>query len=308
MGRHGDGREQAGGVNDSRWNSPRFTTHLETLVWMASPVVRRYLHRISTGNPDCDWLTYVRAHHLPPVVPRTLVVGCGSGWLERALAKKEGFAEIVACDVAADTVDRARRQAEAAGLSALQYRIVDLERDPLPQGPFDAIVANDVLHHISRLEEVYARIHEALAPGGRFVFNEYVGPNRFQYSDARMDLINHYFRLFPDRLRMDPVAGGLVWKRRRIDEAKLVAEDPTEAVRSEDVLPQARKAFRVLREYPYGGGLLNPLLFGVISNFRPNDAEDDRLLDVLCSAEEHMAANDLLEPDFMIFVGSRRDA
>jgi SAM-dependent methyltransferase len=295
-------------LSASRWNSPRFTTHLETLVWMASPVIRRYLHRISTGDPNCDWLTYVRAHHLPPVVRRTLVVGCGSGWLERALAKKEGFPEIVACDIAPDVVDRARRQAEAAGLSALRYETVDLEEDPLPEGPFDAVFANDVLHHVSRLEELYAGIHGTLAPGGRFIFNEYVGPNRFQYSDARMDLINRYFRLFPDRLRMDPVAGGLTWRRRRIDPAKLIAEDPTEAVRSEDVLPLARKTFRAVREYPYGGGLLNPLLFGVISNFRPNDPQDDRLLDVLCAAEEYLTSNDLLEPDFMIFVGGRRDS
>jgi SAM-dependent methyltransferase len=295
-------------VTDSRWNNARFTTHLETLVWMASPVIRRYLHRIASGNPDCDWLTFVRARHLPPLVRRTLVLGCGSGWLERALAKKEGFAEIVACDVATETVDRARRQAEAAALSSIEYRIVDLERDALPDGPFDAVFANDVLHHISGLEDVYSRIHEVLGPRGRFVFNEYVGPNRFQYSDARMDLINRYFRLFPDRLRQDPVAGRLVWKRRRVDEAGLVAEDPTEAVRSEDVLPLARKAFRIVREYPYGGGLLNPLLFGVISNFRPNDPDDDRLLSVLCAAEEHMTASGLLEPDFMIFVGERRDA
>jgi SAM-dependent methyltransferase len=298
--------ERAGGVSDGRPTRPRLTTHCETFAWRASPVVRRYLHRISSGHPACDWLTYVRANNLPPVVRRALVVGCGTGWLERALANKGGFGEIVACDDA-DIVDRARRQAEAARLTGLRYRVVDLERDPLPEGPFDAVFANDILHHVINLEEVYSRIQEALAPSGRFVFNEYVGPNRFQYSDARMDLVNRYFRLFPDPLRRDPAAGGLSWKRGRIDEAKLAAEDPTEAVRSEDVLPLARRTFRVLREYPYGGGLLHPLLFGIISNFRENEPEDDRLLEVLCTAEEYLTSNELLEPDFMIFVGARGD-
>ena len=87
----------------------------------------------------------------------------------------------------------------------------------LPEGPWDAIIANDVLHHITDLEGLYARIHEALAPRGRFVFNEYVGPNRFQYDDERMELINRYFRLFPDNCRWDPVSNSCLWKRTRVD-------------------------------------------------------------------------------------------
>ncbi len=292
-------------MHESRWNDGTFTTQLESLVWTASPVVRRYLHRLSTGDPDCDWLTAVRARYLPAIVGRALVLGCGSGWLERALADKGGVREIVACDVAAETVDRARARALEDGKTAIAYRVVDLEHEELPAGPFDAIVANDVLHHITGLERLYGRIHDALAPRGRFVFNEYVGPNRFQYGDDRMELINRYFRLFPDRLRWDPVTNTPLWKRTRIDAGKLVAEDPTEAVRSEDVLPLARAAFSVVAEIPYGGGLLNPLLFGVIAGFQPG--RDDRLLEVLCAAEDRLTDAGALDPDFHIFVGARKD-
>ncbi len=292
-------------MHESRWNDGAFTTQLESLVWTASPVVRRYLHRLATGDTACDWLTAVRAQYLPAVVRRALVLGCGSGWLERALLDKGGVREIVACDVAAETVDRARERAAEDGKAAIDYRVVDLEHDPIPTGPFDAIIANDVLHHITGLEELYERISEALAPAGRFVFNEYVGPNRFQYGDERMELINRYFRLFPDRLRWDPVTNSPLWRRTRIDAGKLVAEDPTEAVRSEDVLPLARKAFAVVAEIPYGGGLLNPLLFGVIAGFQPG--RDDRLLEILCAAEERLTEAGALEPDFHIFVGARRE-
>ena len=85
-------------LHDSRWNDGAFTTQLESLVWTSSPLVRRYLHRLATGDPDCDWLTALRSRHLPAVVRRALVLGCGSGWLERALADKGGVHEIVACD------------------------------------------------------------------------------------------------------------------------------------------------------------------------------------------------------------------
>ena len=75
-------------------------------------------------------------------------------------------------------------RAEASPLRELEYAVLELEDEKLPPGPFDAIIASDVLHHITGLEQLYTRIHDALAPGRRLVFNEYVGPNRFQYSEA----------------------------------------------------------------------------------------------------------------------------
>ena len=81
----------------TRWNDAQFTANLENLVWMASPVVRRYLHVLVTGDPGCDCLTYLEWRHLPPALDRALVLGCGSGWLERALAKRGRFRSIVAC-------------------------------------------------------------------------------------------------------------------------------------------------------------------------------------------------------------------
>lgn len=287
----------------SRWNDGAFTSHLERLVWTASPVVRRYLHRLVSGDPNCDWLTFVESRHLPDRVDRALVLGCGSGWLERALYERGRFGRILACDVAPATVKRARREAEKMGISNIEYRVLDLEHAPLG-GPYDAIIANDVLHHITDLEGVYGRIHEALAPGGKFLFNEYVGPNRFQYSEERMHLINRYFRLLRDELRRD-YTGETLWRRERLSPARVIADDPTEAVRSEDVLPVARRVFRVEREYPYGGGLLNPLLFGVIPNFRDDVPAHVALLEALCEAEERLSKTGAIEPDFQVFVGTR---
>jgi SAM-dependent methyltransferase len=292
----------------TRWDDGKFTAHLELLVWTSSPVVRRYLHELVSGDPNCDWLTWVEAAHFAPRLDRALVLGCGSGWLERALAQRGRFRSIVACDFAAETVSRARRAAEEEGFSSsIDYRVVDLENEELPAGPFDAVIANDVLHHITGLEPLYTRIHGALARGGKLVFNEYVGPNRFQYSDAHMEVVNRYLRVLPDRLRWDPIFGRTLRKRERVDAKQLVIDDPTEAVRSEDVLPLARKFFRVEKEYAYGGGLLNPLLFGIVTNFRAGDPWDDMLLSRLCAAEQRLTEAGEIEPDFRIFVGARRD-
>ena len=277
------------------------------MVWTHSATVRRYLHFLVSGTYECDWPTWVRAHHLPERVERVLVLGAGSGWLERALAKKEGIGSIVACDFAAATVASAEAAARAEGLGQIRYAVCNLESEPLPEGPFDAVFANDVLHHITDLEGLYGRIHQALALEGKLLFNEYVGPNRFQYGDDRMALINRYFRLIPDHLRFNPYWGGLFWNRWRTDPVKLAENDPTEAVRSEDVLPLARKFFETEKEYSYGGGLLNPLLYEIVGNFDEAKDYDRGLLQLFCDAEDRLFRSGRIEPDFKIFVGRRRD-
>ncbi|MEO8431426.1 MAG: class I SAM-dependent methyltransferase [Acidobacteriota bacterium] len=289
----------------SRWNDPSFTASMENQVWTASPTIRRYLHRLVSGNPDCDWLTWVESKHLPPAVDRALVLGCGSGWLERALAQRGRFRSIIACDFAPATVEKARALAAEQGMDSIEYRVLDLEHEEL-DGPYGAVIANDVLHHITDLEGVAERIHGALTSDGKIIFNEYVGPNRFQYVPERIDLINRYFRLLPDELRRDPHGGHIVWKRERQAAAQVIREDPTEAVRSEDVLPVFRSAFQVEKEYPYGGGLLNLLLYEVVVNFREEVPAHVRLLEILCAAEERLSASGALEPDFAVFVGRRR--
>src|SRR6266508_1437578 len=290
----------------TRWNDGEFTANLNSMVWTASATVRRYLHTLVSGSPDCDWLTWVRAKHLPPRVDRLLVLGAGSGWLERALAKKDGIGSLTACDIADKTVAAARQAARQEGLDQIRYLVCNLEAEPLPEGPFDAIFANDVLHHITDLEGLYARIHEAIDREGKLLFNEYVGPNRFQYINARMALINRYFRLIPDHLRFNPYWRGLFWSRVRTDPARLAADDPTEAVRSEEVLPLARRFFEAEAEYSYGGGLLNPLLAEIITNFDETKPYDSGLLQVLCGAEDRLTRSRAIEPDFIVFIGRRR--
>jgi len=61
------------------WNDGQFKATLENLVWTSSPIVRRYLHLLVTGDPRCDWATYVEWRHLAPSLDSALVLGCGSG-------------------------------------------------------------------------------------------------------------------------------------------------------------------------------------------------------------------------------------
>jgi SAM-dependent methyltransferase len=273
--------------------------------WVPSAALQRHLNRTATGRDDCDWLTYVRAVHLPARVPRTLVLGCGNGFLERALARYEGIGEILATDGEPASVETASKVARREGLSSITHARFEPGGDPFPDGPWNLVMAHDFLHHVPNAESLLRAVRAALTPGGRFVFSEYTGPPRFQHDDVAMELVERYFRVLPDHIRTEPDTGRILWRPERIDAARLGRESPHEAAASETLLPLARRLFGVDAELSGGGGLLHPLLSRLARNFRPGSAEDERLIEVLCTAEERAASLRTVSPLFTIFVGRR---
>ncbi len=276
--------------------------------WVPSAALQRHVNRAASGDPGVDWLSHVRSRNLAAELRRTLVVGCGEGFLERALARMPGVGEITAADADAGTVERARRHARRLGLSAVSHLTLDPDAQEIPEGPWDAVLVHNVLHHAARPDDLLRRLHAALAPRGKFVCLEYVGPNRFQYPEDRMDIVRRYFRLLPERLRRDPDSGRVAWRRERPDAAALARARPHEAARSEELPALVRRWFAEEASYSGAGGLLHPLLAGLEHNFGADRAHDERVLDVLCAAEAHLTAAGRVADDFAIFVGRPRSA
>jgi len=78
----------------------------------------------------------------------------------------------------ASSAARARAAARAALADRARYVVSDLA-DPLPAGPWDAVVSALAVHHLDdpAKRALFGRLHTALAPGGLFVNAEQVaGP------------------------------------------------------------------------------------------------------------------------------------
>ncbi len=95
---------------------------------------------------------------------RVLDVGCGEGWLARALAGRGR--EVVGVDGSAELVRRAR---EAGGGTFLVLRYDEIEADPgRLGGPFDAVVCNFALLG-DRVAPLLRALAAVLAPDGRLL-------------------------------------------------------------------------------------------------------------------------------------------
>jgi len=274
--------------------------------WVPSAALQRHTNRMATGDPAVDWLTHVRSRHFRAEPRRTLVVGCGEGFLEIALARVPAAGSFVAVDADPEALARARRRAERRGLSAVRHEVLDPDAAPLPEGPWDAVYAVGVLHHAEDPEALLRRLHDALAPSGRVALVDYVGPNRFRTAEAEAAMLDRCFRLLPERLRRDPETGAWRARRAAADADSFTRIWPHEAAQSEKLLAQARRTFVEEATYGLGGGLLHPLLSGLEGTFGQDPPGDERTLEVLGAAEEDSRRRGALGDAFAVFVGRRR--
>ena len=105
-------------------------------------------------------------------IRRVLDLGAGTGLLAAMVAAEHPAADLVLLDAVPEMLDQAR---DRPGL-ADAHLIVGSFADPLPAGPFDAVMSALAIHHLddAAKEALMARIRDALAPGGIFVNAEQV--------------------------------------------------------------------------------------------------------------------------------------
>lgn len=121
---------------------------------------------------DAFYAAAVEAVGLPGRPPgRVLDLGAGTGLLAGFVAQAVPAAQLTLLDGAGAMLAQAR---ERLGERA-SYVVGDFA-DPLPEGPWDAVVSALAIHHLDDRgkRDLFARVRAALAPGGVFVNAEQV--------------------------------------------------------------------------------------------------------------------------------------
>jgi SAM-dependent methyltransferase len=243
---------------------------------MHEAAVREYINESVTGSPHVwptDWLqSRVRSPFQAAVS-----LGCGEGALERDLLSKGLCASILGIDLSTEALKLAR--ARAQGLTGVRYEQGDLNALNLARAAFDAAFFHQSLHHVEDLDSCLSVTASALKPGALVYLDEYVGPSRGEWSFDRIAEASRIFERLPASV-----------KRSRRLELPVDWRDPTEAVRSSEILAAVSRHFQVIERHDYGGNFLTvihphlrlePLL----------PAERDALLRSLIDAERaHLAA------------------
>jgi SAM-dependent methyltransferase len=295
---------------DAAWGDPD-TWVANGLKWIHLPEIQALVNRRVSGDPDIRPLAWFAVHlaaagALP--LRRALVLGCGAGDLERELHAHGWAREIVGIDLSPKVLEVARQA--AAGIDSISYVLASMDDLPVGEPPFlpgsfDAVLGVASVHHCAQLDALYAALARLLAPDGWFFLNEYVGPDRFQYSPAHMQQVAALAQALPDRL-LTTRSGQVKRGFRPSSVAEVVALDPSEAVCSSRILPLLAERFEVVAQRPYGGAVLHVLLADIAQNFQPAEARP--WLTALIEAEDELDRLGLLEQHFSCAIARPRRA
>ncbi len=88
--------------------------------------------------------------------------------------------------------------------------------------------------------------------------------------------------------------------------SEMAVDDPTEAVRSAEILPILQERFEIVERRPYGGTLLRPLLDDLAGNFETDDPVAVELLEMLFEIEDALLDAGELDSDFVYLVARPR--
>ena len=138
------------------------------------------------GSIGCGWLWAVRATlallccATAAMLGRVLDIGCGSGALSVAVAKRCTAAQVTGIDYWGPRWGYGKQQCERnATLEGVSRRTTFMQGDaaalPFADGTFDAAVSNFVFHEVKTQPDKKQVIAEALRvvkPGGRFAFHD----------------------------------------------------------------------------------------------------------------------------------------
>lgn len=273
--------------------------------WRDLPMVMERRTRLLTGDATRSVETYITERYLSPKKPASAIsLACGAGSWEREWMRHYAFQRIYGLDISPASIDQARHAAAAAGLMGVDYDVADLNRLVLPEQSYDVVLTNAGVHHVENLENLFAQIRKTLRPGGMFVMHDFVGPTRFQWTDRQLDAINGLLAILPRKYRISVTTG--MEKRRvdRPDQSYMKQTDPSEAVRSSDIVPLFKHHFRVLEWKNEGGAVLHMLLNDLAGNFKNTSPEDRAWLELCFAVEDMLMESGEVESDFVLAVGA----
>jgi SAM-dependent methyltransferase len=275
-----------------QWNRPQRRARS---FWQSSVVMAEINRRVS-GDPQTSPEEYLAAGYCRPRRRRGFSLGCAGGEMERELIRLDACEHILGVDIAEARIEGARRATPEQWRDRLTFECADLETWR-PDGTFDLILARDVLHHVSDLPAWLDFISGALTDGGLLYVDEFVGPDRFQWTDAQLDIVNRLLdRLSPELLRdvvYDDGSPRAPVGRPSVED--MIREDPSESAHSADIPGMLAATFEIVEQRRKGGALYHLFFNRIMGNF--DDHPD--LVRAVMEADAILTESGALEDNYL---------
>ena len=267
-------------------------------------LMHSYYNFLVSGDRKKHYLEYFKEKYLDGKRWDIASLGCGDGHLERELVKMEyPYSSIHGFDINPNLVNFANSEVVRLGINALEYNEMDLN-EPSFSRKYDLIIFFHSLHHVEDLENCLDRASKALSSNGLILLVDFVGPTKFQWTNEQIKYSQDMLDILSAKLKINQnsINGGLKTSISRPSIKDVENADPSEAVRSGDILGCLERKFTILEYKPMGGTLLNLLFSDIAANFDEKDPDIVSLILSFQKFEETLIEKAIISSDFVFAV------
>ncbi|MDP2395082.1 MAG: glycosyltransferase [Methylococcaceae bacterium] len=230
-------------------------------------------------------------------------VGAGNCDLEVSVAKNlvnSGFNDfILEClEINPVMLDRGKEIAKENGvLDNMSFVEADFNTW-VARKKYDGVIANQSLHHVTRLEHLFDQISNALHANGSFIISDMIGRNGHQRWPESLKIVNKFWKELPESYKFNVLLNRLEKKYDNWDCSK----EGFEGVRAQDVLPLLLQRFQCEKFIGFGSAIdiFVDRCFG--HNFNRESEWDRDFIDRVHTEDEAGLANGTLTPTHMMAI------
>jgi SAM-dependent methyltransferase len=272
--------------------------------------LRPLIESFGFSNPDAFFVRYLERAKVDAAdrTARFISLGAGNCDLEVRLAlalKQRGVGDftIECLDLNPAMLERGRSLAHEKGVAAEISTTLGDFNTWRPSQRYDAIIANQSLHHVLELEHLLDAIHAALSPCGVFVTSDMIGRNGHLRWPEALDIVREFWAELPPEYRYN-------LKLNRHEETFIdwdCSGQSFEGIRAQDILPLLIERFHFELFIGFGN-VIYPFIdrcFG--HHYDPQSEWDRDFIDRVHARDEAEILAGRIKPTQM-FAVMRRDA
>lgn len=292
---------------DKEWSNKRKVSKSR---WWMVPSILRHVNEIVCGEPlegVSSGLNY-KLKKLGFKFEHGVSVGFGNGSKEFKLMEEGIVNKFTLFELSEERIKIASDNADLQGLSDRvefikgDYYIHKFDED------VDFVHWNNSLHHMINVEKAIKWSFEILINGGVFYMDDFVGPSKFQWADAQLQLATRIRQTLPDIYLKNRRKPGKMLDRTisQPNAQDIEKADPSEAADSSAILDNIKKYFPNADINLTGGCVYHTALNDILCNIDESDEKDKTILDLLLIIDE-LATKSGVETQYATVLAIKND-
>lgn len=173
-----------------------------------------------------------------------------------------------------------------------------------PQSEYDAVIANQSLHHVLNLEGLFAAVRSCLKTDGLFLASDMIGRNGHRRWPEALEIVQEYWRKLPPSYRFNHTLD----RYEELYQDWDCSGEGFEGIRAQDILPLLVESFHFQLFIGFAN-IIDPFTdraFG--ENYDAGSAWDRAFIDAVHRRDEEEMIAGRIKPTHMLAVMSRNPA